>query len=244
MAINFFPAPTEILPARYKLTVPATRSKPERLIRFSEQHKICLFALCQLLNPLLDRGESEQTLSYKDISVACNIPVSTLKRVMPVLAYNFPKYFRVKDRTFGKGYIYEFHYKFELEGKRTVADDELTAFLKGLDENDFYKWEIFKQINLKYENKRLFIFKRFMSHEISFWERNIAYTRQQGQEKNWSVVPNPWLWRCLEQDFGKCLIQTIHARRETINDYAGVKRINNILQAMQDKMKLKETEVK
>lgn len=214
MAINFFLAPVEILNCRIKL-----KDKNGKLIKFSPAHKLVFFALCKIFNPAL-RETNKLKVTYQTISDETGLPVATIKKIMPVLALNFPKHFKIINREFGAGYEYEFTYNFTAKSQGRAAGDEnnQTKFIQQLNETDFYKWKLFNKLPIQFENKRMRFFKSFLQADIKFWERNINYAIQEMKRNGWQAVPNAWLWRCLEKDYAYNKISTIEKKQ--INENA------------------------
>ncbi len=217
MPLNFFLAPTEILNCRIKL-----QDKSGKLIKFSPAHKLVFFALCKIFNPAL-RDTNKLKVTYQTISDETGLPVATIKKIMPVLALNFPKHFRIINREYGTGYEYEFTYNFtaKSEGRTAGADNSQSKFIQQLNETDFYKWKLFSSIPIQFENKRMRFFKMFMQADVRFWERNINYARQEMKRNDWKAVPNAWLWRCLEKDYAYNKISQ-HEKKQ-VNEQAAQK---------------------
>lgn len=200
MGINYFPAPNEILNSRMLLADPKKKGK---LISFTPAYKLAFFAICKLLNPFLYTNEIKRVVTYQEIHDECNIPIPTLKKIMPVLISNFPQYFSVLDRQFAQGYVFKFNYEFIATAKGEVTENIDDKYLRTLNETQHYKYEYFKKVPLQYEAKRLQFFKKFSQNDVHFWERNVNYALEMLESyKVWNdKVPNAWMWRCLEKDY-------------------------------------------
>ncbi len=227
MGINYFPAPNEILNSRMLLTDPRKKGK---LIPFTPSYKLAFFAICKLLNPFLHTNETSRVVTYQEINDECNIPIATLKKIMPVLILNFPKYFSVLDRQFAQGYVFKFNYSFIATAQGTVTEDSEEKYFRTLNETQHYKYEYFKKIPLQYENKRTQFFKKFSQSDIHFWERNIKYalTTLAGSPGWNGKVPNAWFWRCLEKDYAWNRLDRV-GRDKALKAINGVEELTTIL---------------
>lgn len=199
---KFIPFPPELQLTRIKMSIPG---QPEKLISYGPIHKVIFLALFQIFNPLMEKP-SRREVRYEDIYEITNIPIQTLKKHFPVLAYNFPKIIKKTARPMGKGYIFEFSYDFNMKSAGSIGNAERAAeleqFLCQIDEIDFEKWRIFERIKLENENKRLFTFQAFMKGDLKYWERNITWAIAEAKRLGWKEIPNGWIWKCLEKDYG------------------------------------------
>jgi len=213
MPINFFPFPSEILKYRDKLKNPRqgrTRGKKTEpvMLPFTPTYKIIFAAICSLLNPLLQRSPANLEFSYQDIQNECAVPRGTIKTAMPTLVFNFPQFFEITDKQFSKGYTYKFNYtfvqEFKASGGISFSAKRTEQFVQRLSATDLAKWNLFTEVSLQYEQKRLQIFSAFQNSNFGFWERNVRWAFASLRKKpEWQgKVPNKWIWKCLEHDYG------------------------------------------
>lgn len=117
MQRSYYLFPEDILKVRTLKNPRYGKSKKKnepQFLDFSPTYTVILMSLISLLTPYNNKVKKKE-ITYKDISDSCGVPIPTIKEKMPVIRHNFPYYFNVIEKKFGKGFTYKLNPNFAKE---------------------------------------------------------------------------------------------------------------------------------